>query len=146
MLVRIKTLEELKNTEGVEYKHGHYVEGNASYSFGSDMIVYCGECIEIELNSEGFYETSTSLIIEPWMCSEWDIKSIGCEPSKETVNHPNHYNTGEYEVIDVIEDWDLNFNLGNAIKYIARCNHKGNKEEDLKKAVFYINREIGKGE
>lgn len=62
----------------------------------------------------------------------------------ETVNHPNHYNKGKYEVIDVIEDWSLGFNLGNAIKYIARCDYKGNKKEDLEKALWYIQREIGK--
>jgi hypothetical protein len=59
---------------------------------------------------------------------------------KEAVNHPSHYNQGEYEVIDVIHDWDLGFDLGNAIKYIARAGHKDpSKEvEDLKKAIFYI--------
>ncbi|WP_154695295.1 DUF3310 domain-containing protein [Clostridium botulinum] len=61
------------------------------------------------------------------------------------VNHPKHYNTGKYEVIDVIEDWNLNFNLGNAIKYIGRSDHKGNKKEDLKKAIWYLEREIQKG-
>lgn len=63
---------------------------------------------------------------------------------KETVNHPNHYNTGKFETIEVIEDWNLSFNLGNAVKYISRCEHKNNKVEDLKKAIFYINREIEK--
>lgn len=62
----------------------------------------------------------------------------------ETVNHPNHYNHGKHEAIDVIEDWNLGFNLGNAIKYIARCDYKGNKKEDLEKALWYIQREIGK--
>lgn len=60
----------------------------------------------------------------------------------EKVNHPNHYNMGKFEVIDVIEDWDLNFNLGNAVKYIARSDYKGNKVEDLRKAMWYIDREI----
>lgn len=66
------------------------------------------------------------------------------EQRKETnnVNHPSHYNQGKYEVIDVIEDWKLNFNLGNAIKYIARCPFKRNKLEDLEKAKWYIEREI----
>ena len=59
------------------------------------------------------------------------------------VNHPSHYTQGQYEVIDVIEDWNLGFNLSNALKYIARANHKGQKEEDLKKAVWYIQRELG---
>ena len=60
---------------------------------------------------------------------------------KENVKHPDHYlkNTG-HEVIDVINAWKLNFELGNAIKYIARAGKKDpNKEiEDLEKAVEYI--------
>lgn len=62
------------------------------------------------------------------------------------VNHPSHYNFGTIEVIDVIEDWNLNFNLGNAIKYIARCAYKGHKKEDLEKAKWYIERELKKEE
>jgi hypothetical protein len=62
--------------------------------------------------------------------------------NKEAVNHPSHYNTGKYEVIDVIEDWGLGFNDGNAIKYIARHKHKGKPLEDLKKAAWYIERLI----
>lgn len=58
------------------------------------------------------------------------------------VEHPNHYNQGKYEVIDVINDWKLNFNLGNAIKYIARADYKNNAIEDLEKAVFYLNYEL----
>ena len=62
----------------------------------------------------------------------------------ETVNHPPHYNTGEYEVIDVIEDWGLGFHAGNVVKYIARAKHKGNELEDLRKARFYLDRLINK--
>ena len=61
---------------------------------------------------------------------------------KETVNHPNHYNIGGIEVIDFIESWDLGFSLGNAIKYIARAPYKNDELEDLKKARWYIDREI----
>ena len=60
----------------------------------------------------------------------------------EHVNHPNHYNKGKFEVIDVTEDWGLGFNLGNAIKYIGRCEHKENKKQDLEKALWYIKREL----
>ena len=60
------------------------------------------------------------------------------------VNHPSHYNFGTIEVIDVIEDWNLNFCLGNAIKYIARCAYKGHKKEDLEKAKWYIEKELKK--
>ena len=59
----------------------------------------------------------------------------------EKVDHPYHYNKG-IEAIDIIESWELNFSLGNAIKYILRSPHKGNQLEDLKKASWYINREI----
>lgn len=60
----------------------------------------------------------------------------------DNVNNPTHYNTGTIEVITVIEDWKLNFNLGNAIKYIGRCEHKNNKQEDIKKAIWYLEREL----
>ena len=62
----------------------------------------------------------------------------------DNVNNPTHYNKGTIEVITVIEDWKLNFNLGNAIKYIGRCEHKNNKEEDIRKAIWYLERELQK--
>ena len=66
--------------------------------------------------------------------------------SKEMIDHPKHYNMGRYEVIDVIDDWDLGFNLGNTIKYISRAGHKDKDKttEDLKKALWYLIREINK--
>lgn len=62
----------------------------------------------------------------------------------DLVNHPNHYGGKDnpYETIKVIENWKLNFNLGNAIKYLARADHKNNKLQDLEKAKWYIQREI----
>lgn len=59
-----------------------------------------------------------------------------------SVNHPKHYNTGSIEVIDAIEEWKLNFNLGNVVKYVARADHKVDAMEDLQKASWYLNREI----
>lgn len=59
-----------------------------------------------------------------------------------SVAHPSHYAEGrKYEPIDVIFDWNLDFDLGNAIKYISRAGRKDpNKvKEDLEKAIFYIN-------
>ena len=61
---------------------------------------------------------------------------------REAINHPPHYNQGNIEVIDVIEDWALDFHAGNIIKYIARYKHKGKPIEDLKKARFYLDRLI----
>ena len=74
---------------------------------------------------------------------EFNIKE---NRKKEMVDHPNHYGGEDnpYEAIKVIEDWDLGFNLGNAVKYIARADKKGNKLQDLEKSSWYINREIKK--
>jgi len=63
---------------------------------------------------------------------------------KEEVNHPEHYQGNGIEVIVVIDYFDLNFNLGNAIKYILRTDKKGFKKKDLSKAVWYLNRELEK--
>ena len=64
--------------------------------------------------------------------------------ASDPVNHPAHYTPGRLEVIDVIEDWDLGFCLGNAVKYIARAGRKDPAKlvEDLEKAEFYLRREI----
>lgn len=65
-------------------------------------------------------------------------------PKDDAVNHPSHYTLGGVEVIDAIEAWELGYNLGNAVKYIARAGKKDpNKEvEDLKKGAFYLQRQI----
>ncbi|MGW2714595.1 DUF3310 domain-containing protein [Streptomyces sp. NPDC001356] len=61
----------------------------------------------------------------------------------DEVNHPSHYTwiPGGLEVIDITEH--MNFNLGNAVKYVLRSNHKHDQPlTDLRKAAWYINREI----
>jgi hypothetical protein len=60
----------------------------------------------------------------------------------DMVSHPSHYTLGGIEVIDAIEAWRLGFHLGNAVKYIARADHKVAPIEDLEKARWYIDREI----
>lgn len=64
--------------------------------------------------------------------------------SLDPVNHPPHYGGKDnpYEAIKVIEAWGLGFCLGNSVKYIARHARKGNPLEDLRKARWYIDREI----
>jgi hypothetical protein len=66
------------------------------------------------------------------------------DKQRESVNHPKHYNSGKIEVISAIEDWELGFSLGNAIKYIARAGKKSPETytQDLEKALWYINREL----
>lgn len=60
------------------------------------------------------------------------------------VNHPKHYGGKDnpYEAIKVIEAWNVNFNIGNVLKYISRCGKKDNEIQELEKALWYLNREI----
>lgn len=69
-------------------------------------------------------------------------------PKPEQVNHPSHYGgeNNPYEAIKVIEAWELNFCLGNVVKYVARAGKKQSKLEDLKKALWYLEREISNTE
>lgn len=65
---------------------------------------------------------------------------------KEAVNHPSHYNQhpAGIEAIDVIEH--MPFNIGNAIKYLWRADHKNDPIEDLQKALWYVQRELSRRE
>lgn len=64
----------------------------------------------------------------------------------DSVDHPSHYTDGSIEVIDYIEDKNLGFHLGNAVKYISRAGKKNPDKhvEDLEKARWYLDREIGR--
>ena len=65
-------------------------------------------------------------------------------PAADPVNSPAHYTDGKIEVIDYIEDKNFDFCLGNAVKYISRAGKKDPAKtvEDLKKAIWYIERRI----
>jgi hypothetical protein len=82
--------------------------------------------------------------IEYWGKLEKEITSNAIkENTKEAINHPSHYSEGrKYEPIDVIVDWNLDFPLGNTVKYISRAGRKIDALEDLKKAAWYLNYEI----
>jgi len=66
------------------------------------------------------------------------------ESNSNMVDHPAHYQGSNFEVIDIINDYKLNFELGNAIKYILRADKKGNKKQDLEKSIWYLNHELSK--
>ena len=69
---------------------------------------------------------------------------VSTMPKDNPVSHPSHYADGKIEVIDFIEDKGLNFNRGNAVKYLCRAGKKDpvKEIEDLEKAMWYINHEI----
>lgn len=77
------------------------------------------------------------------LCNDCNGEEYFSLSESDIISHPSHYTEGrKYEPRKVIHDWDLNFNLGNAVKYIARAGRKGDKVEDLKKAIQYIKFEI----
>ena len=73
---------------------------------------------------------------------------VSIKQSNILIDHPQHYGGEEnpYEAIKVIEAWNLDFALGNVVKYINRAGKKGSKLEDLKKAQWYMNRAIEQAE
>lgn len=132
--------------EKQEYLHG-YCEGRGC----ADCILNEYEwthpdedfgCLIFSTSPEYELDKAIKLIQE----SEELDKAHNTDKLVDAVNHPSYYTDGKIEVIDYIEDKKLNFNLGNAIKYISRAGKKDKTKEveDLEKAVFYINREINR--
>ena len=66
------------------------------------------------------------------------------EPPPDPINHPAHYRSGGLEAIQVIEAFGLGYALGNCVKYVLRAGRKDPSKtlEDLKKAAWYLEREI----
>lgn len=99
----------------------------------------CADC--------GFEKSLPSLTCPchpPFPNAESAQREIRKKYGQDAVNHPSHYNDGNIEVIEFIEDKKLGFHLGNAVKYIARAGKKDpSKEvEDLEKAIWYIRRRL----
>lgn len=74
-----------------------------------------------------------------------DATKMSTENTEDPVNHPPHYETGKFECFDVMrevygDDAVRDFCLLNAFKYLYRCERKGKKAEDVKKAVWYLTR------
>ena len=71
------------------------------------------------------------------------LRMMGRDDFRDNVNHPPHYRAGGIETIDFIEAKDLNYRLGNVVKYVSRAGKKASDPiEDLKKAAWYLEREI----
>ena len=86
---------------------------------------------------ECFYSNKDNICINSELCRGYNQ----FKPKKEMINHPSHYNQG-IEAIDYIESHRMDFNIGNVIKYVTRAKHKGTELQDLKKALWYLDREI----
>ncbi len=96
---------------------------------------------EILIINDSIYHS----IIVSWANGNSNIystKDLELVNKKELVNSPDHYKSNGMEAIDVIEGFGLGFNLGNATKYILRCGKKDDAIQELKKAIWYLEREI----
>tara|TARA_R110000765_G_scaffold341802_1_gene431912 strand:- start:131 stop:409 length:279 start_codon:yes stop_codon:yes gene_type:complete len=61
----------------------------------------------------------------------------------DPVSNPQHYTEGRgHQPLDVIEDWGLDFHLGNVLKYISRAGRKDSMVQDLNKAMYYLSRRV----
>lgn len=87
----------------------------------------------------------SSLGVNIWQSPVIEMPKI---PTTDNVNHPPHYKIGGIETIDFIEakGLDNHYHLANAIKYISRAPYKNNYLEDVKKAAWYLQREIERHE
>lgn len=96
-----------------------------------DLRVLCDAAKGDFLNNPDFCEQAFKIVMRN-------------NPVNDPVNHPAHYNKGKIEVSDFIWDQKLNFDRGNAVKYVCRAGSKDPDKEiqDLEKAIWYINHEI----
>ena len=82
--------------------------------------------------------------VEPVRHGHWEADVCGRMSMAGKFESLVCYKCNKYEAIDIIDDYQLGFNLGNAVKYILRAGKKGDALEDLKKAKWYIEHEICK--
>lgn len=109
----------------------------------------CGTCglgkRELQEGEDEFLHTNWQAKIEvgfegPFIPGK--VYNVDTAPFHDPVTAPSHYLQTKITPLDVIEDWNLGFRLDSAIKYIGRHKYKGKPLEDLKKAQWYLSREI----
>jgi len=115
--------------------------------------VYCTDCyFNHQTTTTHSTKQPDGLIVGSPPIQSCSFSHLRTPPLKETIcgvppvdaTNPQHYRMFPTEVIEITEH--LNFNMGNAVKYITRTDYKGQPMEDLKKALWYIDREIKRRE
>lgn len=123
-------------------------------SYAEEQLAYCEAAKKIEKDIAcdriclKCGKTIFSAWDECWDCTNVHIPAGAIEV--DSVNHPEHYTQGKIEVFDALDDWSeagmISYCISNVIKYLTRYQLKGNPLQDLKKARWYLNREIEKYE
>jgi hypothetical protein len=90
---------------------------------------------------DGYWYTANGFYADGMTDDADLVEEVADEPPQEDdINNPSHYTQFPVEVIAITEN--LPFNLGNVVKYVCRCEFKGDTIKDLKKAKWYLEREI----
>lgn len=143
--------------------HIDWIRANALYDYDhhrGHSLIYKDQAVDITVYSGARSSLEGRLLSE--LCKEGYAISGLCDAaptikpetttslpdSSDSVNHPAHYNQGNIESIDAIraaltEEEFRGHLKGNALKYIWRSNHKGKPDEDIRKAIWYLNKLIG---
>ena len=125
-------LKELANAKDLRLGNNGYIK-DGFFRYSDVLNVY--DTFSITRGTESIIHYSD------FVASIEAVKSNHSEQHLDMVNHPKHYNVNGFEVIDIIDAFGLNFNMGNALKYLLRADRKGNKVQDIEKAIWYLQRE-----
>ncbi len=148
-----ETLKAIKNNDLVETVDGLcdliYVCLGAAVTFGIDLDPFFDLVHESNMKKEDGSTRADGKLLKPEGWVPPDIagelrRQIKGMTTNDPVNSPKHYRQGGMEVIDIIEAFELDYRLGNTIKYVLRHSNKGKPLEDLKKARYYLDRQIRK--
>lgn len=139
-----KTIKEVAKATKSSEAYVYYVrwtdkKGKAAPKKKKSKIVEAMK--EMKQAMDAIEKKPTKLIVQP-QYKDAALKLLGMKEA-DLVNNPPHYTAGGVETIDFIEAKDLNYRLGNVVKYVSRAGKKDTDPvQDLEKALFYLKREI----
>lgn len=141
----MRVLKEMKETREKRNAVGDYCKATGckncvlaykEWGTGGDR-----KCLNIAVATEEELDKAIDLITKAKVDEMFEhIEEV--KPEHDIIAHPAHYTYSEYEPKDVIRAWGLNFNLGSAVKYVARAGRKDDIVQDLKKAKQFLEFEI----
>jgi hypothetical protein len=129
-LIAVDEILQFENKIHWSYTHDELIEKTKTIKFWAEVKQQIEKTMKFE-------DVNNEIKVMPNGLRRVDINEI------KHLMKPKHYeNDQQYDVIDIIKDYDLNFNEGNAVKYIVRARRKGAHLDDLRKAMHYLDREI----
>lgn len=133
-----------------DYDKGYFTKGNiyeVHFVNGSNIILLTDSdfayCLSFNTLNKDFTDLQEVQMTYDKKEIESLVKEYGIKPYiLNEIETPKHYKTNSIDVIDFCKLYNLNFNLGNIVKYACRVGKKENDIEDLKKVIDYAQREI----